>query len=116
MTGRYIPPEEFEGEEEDLEDAALIINERHILDLSEVVRQAIWLAMPMYPPCNWTGDGECPNLVRRLAELGELADVDVYYDADAELEDGAEGGEGEIDPRWTALLKLRKPDNNVDES
>jgi uncharacterized metal-binding protein YceD (DUF177 family) len=118
ITGRYIPPEEFEGEEEDLEDAALIINERHILDLSEVVRQAIWLAMPMYPGCNWVGAGECPNLATRLAELGELADVDVHYDADALAEDPADGlgGEEEIDPRWTALLKLRKPDNNVDES
>ena len=125
VTGRYIPPEEFEGEEEDLEDAALIINERHILDLSEVVRQAIWLAMPMYPGCNWAGAGECPNLARRLAELGELANVDVHYDADAleedaeETEGGADsdaGSDDEIDPRWAALLKLRKPDNNVDES
>ena len=125
VTGRYIPPEEFEGEEEDLEDAALLINERHILDLSEVVRQAIWLAMPMYPGCNWAGAGECPNLARRLAELGELADVDVHYDADALEEDAEEtegeagsdaGSDDEIDPRWAALLKLRKPDNNVDES
>lgn len=113
VTGRYIPPEEFEGEEEDLEDAALIINERHILDLSEVVRQAIWLAMPMHPGCNWTGSGECPNLVRRLQEVGTLDDVDVHYDADNE--DGATGEE--IDPRWATLLKLnRPPDNNVDES
>ena len=29
--------------------------------------------------------------------------------------DGA-GNDDEIDPRWAALLKLRKPDNNVDES
>jgi uncharacterized metal-binding protein YceD (DUF177 family) len=114
VTGRYIPPEEFEGEEEDLEDAALLISERHILDLSEVVRQAIWLAMPMYPPCNWTGTGECPNLQRRLAELGDLADVGVHYDADAAVDGG--GADDEIDPRWAALLKLRKPDNNVDES
>jgi uncharacterized metal-binding protein YceD (DUF177 family) len=118
VTGRYIPPEEFEGDEEDLEDAALIINERHILDLSEVVRQAIWLAMPMYPGCNWAGVGECPNLSRRRQEVGKLDDVDVHYDADGE--DG--GGEAEIDPRWAALLKLNRPptnhvaDNNVDES
>ena len=113
VTGRYIPPEEFEGEEDDLEDAALIINERHILDLSEVVRQAIWLAMPMYPGCNWAGAGECPNLSRRLQEVGKLDDVDVHYDADTE--DG--GAPQEIDPRWAALLKLnRPPDNNVDES
>lgn len=112
-TGRYIPPEEFEGEEEVLEDVALIINERHILDMSEVVRQAIWLAMPMYPGCNWAGAGECPNLSRRLQEVGKLDDVDVHYDAD--IDEG--GANNEIDPRWAALLKLnRPPDNNVDES
>jgi uncharacterized metal-binding protein YceD (DUF177 family) len=114
VTGRYIPPEEFEGEEEDLEDAALIISERHILDLSEVVRQAIWLGMPMYPGCNWVGAGECPNLARRLADLGNLESVEVHYDADRETD--GEGRDEEIDPRWAALLKLRKPDNNVDES
>lgn len=112
-TGRYIPPEEFEGEEEVLEDAALIINERHILDMSEVVRQAIWLTMPMYPGCNWAGAGECPNLSRRLQEVGKLDDVDIHYDAD--IDEG--GANSEIDPRWAALLKLnRPPDNNVDES
>ena len=113
-TGRYIPPEEFEGEEEVLEDAALIINERHILDLSEVVRQAIWLAMPMYPGCNWAGAGECPNLTRRLQEVGKLDSVDVHYDADVADDSG---GDQEIDPRWAALLKLnRPPDNNVADS
>ncbi len=114
-TGRYIPPEEFEGEEYLLEDAALLISERHILDISEVVRQAVWLAMPMYPGCNWSGSGVCPNLTRRLSEVGPLADVDVHYDAD--IGAAGDGGGEEIDPRWAALLKLRRPpDNNVDES
>ena len=102
VTGRYIPPEEFEGEQDDLEDAALIIDERHTLDLSEVVRQAIWLAMPMYPSCNWQGSGPCPNLTRRLGELEALEDVDVHYlDKDVIQEEEV------IDPRWAALLKLR---------
>jgi uncharacterized protein len=101
-TGRYIPPEEFEGEQDDLEDAALIIDERHTLDLAEVVRQAIWLALPMYPSCNWQGAGPCPNLTRRLGELEIVEDVDVHYsDKDVTQEDET------IDPRWAALLKLR---------
>jgi uncharacterized protein len=101
-TGRYIPPEEFEGEQDDLEDAALIIDERHTLSLAEVVRQAIWLALPMYPSCNWQGAGTCPNLTRRLGELEIVEDVDVHYsDKDVTQEDEA------IDPRWAALLKLR---------
>ena len=99
-TGRYLPPEEFEGEEEDLEDAALLIDERHILSIEEVVRQTVWLAMPMYPGCNWTGGGDCPNLIKRLSELDQLEDIGFVNDprrATAEV----------IDPRWAALLKLR---------
>ena len=75
-----------------------------MLDLSEVVRQAIWLAMPMYPGCNWQGGGQCPNLTRRLSELGSLEDVAVHY-TDGDVTQADE----EIDPRWAALFKLRKP-------
>jgi uncharacterized protein len=99
-TGRYLRPEEFEGEEEDLEDAALLIDERHILSIAEVVRQAIWLALPMYPGCNWMGAGECPNLLKRLAELDQLEDIGF-------VNDPRRAAEAEIDPRWAALLKLR---------
>ncbi len=101
-TGRYLAPTEFEGEEEDLEDAALIIDEHHILDISEIVRQNIWLALPMVPGCNWTGAGECPNYVAYRQEVaanapGVLGDEDVTQDEEA------------IDPRWSALLALREP-------
>lgn len=105
-TGRYIAPEEFEGEEEDLEDAALIIDEHHVLDLSEVVRQSIWLSLPMYPSCNWMGAGECPNLIRYQREMQatqEQAGEDVAMDE-----------EEVVDPRWAALLALRKQEDNSD--
>lgn len=98
-TGRYIAPDEFEGEEEDLEEEALIINEQHILDISEVVRQAIWLALPMYPTCNWTGAGECPNLTTYRQEAGITAETG---------EEMALSDEEAIDPRWAALLDLQK--------
>lgn len=100
FTGRYIRPEEFEGAEADLEDAALLIDERHILNISEVVRQAIWLALPMYPGCNWEGPGICPMLSNRLTELEELGGVDLYTDRET-----PHTGE-EIDSRWSALRKL----------
>lgn len=99
-TGRYIAPDEFEGEEEDLEDAALIIDEHHILDLSEVVRQCIWLALPMYPSCNWTGAGQCPNLKRYLRE--------VRATQKEQGQDETSGEDEVVDPRWAALLALRK--------
>lgn len=99
-TGRYIAPDEFEGQEEELEDEALIITEQHILDLSEVVRQEIWLALPMYPNCNWTGPEECPNFVAYQKELATEADI--------ETTDGSVYAEPEeVDPRWAALLALR---------
>lgn len=103
-TGRYIAPDEFEGEEEDLEDAALIIDEHHVLDLSEVVRQSIWLSLPMYPSCNWTGAGECPNLTRYLSEVKATEE---------QAGEGVATDEEEVvDPRWAALLALRKQQDN----
>ena len=99
-TGRYLPPDEFEGEAEDLEDEALIIDEHHILNLAEVVRQNIWLALPMYPGCNWTGSGECPNLTAYLREVN------------ATMTRGGEEAPGSdeeaVDPRWASLLELRR--------
>jgi uncharacterized protein len=101
-TGRYILPEEYEGTADELEDEALLINEQHILDISEVVRQRIWLDRPMYPACNWTGEGECPNLTAYLSSIREAQDeVDI-----AMLQGDADPG-GDIDPRWAALLELK---------
>lgn len=96
-TGRTLRPEEFEGDAEELEDDALVIDERHILRLGEVIRQNIWLALPMYPGCNWPGPGECPNLAARLQELEGVRVV------------GGDGPDVEaetVDPRWAALLDL----------
>ncbi len=97
-TGRYLRPEEFEGETEDLEDAALLIDEHHVLNIAEIIRQNIWLEMPMHPGCNWQGAGECPNLTALRSQIG---DVRILRDDDPEAEDM-----GAIDPRWSALLKL----------
>lgn len=104
-TGRFIPPEEFEGEAEDLEDAALLIDEHHILDIREVVRQNLWLALPMYPGCNWEGASECPNLVALRQNMG---DVHLLSDDEEVAEDASE----EVDPRWAALLSLRNQSNS----
>lgn len=95
QTGRYIHPKDFQGTEEELEDAALIINELNILDISEVVRQMIWLELPMYPNCNWERAGECPNLT---AHLKEVEGIDLNpIDKDDETA---------IDPRWASLLEI----------
>ena len=112
-TGRYIPPTEFEGEAEDLEDAALLINEHHILDVSEIVRQNIWLALPMYPGCNWEGASECPNLVALRQTLDQdMGDVRLLSDEDVVGEEEPEA----VDPRWAALLNLRNQSEQEDKS
>jgi uncharacterized protein len=98
-TGRFIMPDEFEGEEDDLEDEALLINEQHILDITEVVRQAIWLAMPMIAACNWTGPDVCPNW---------LAYIDQVQEAVGGGDPRQDSKEDAVDPRWAALLELRR--------
>jgi uncharacterized protein len=99
-TGRPLRPDEYEGEIDDLEDAALLIDDKHILNLAEVVRQNIWLAMPMYPSCNWTGPGECPNLQGRLLDLDDVRLIRSGEDAESQEA---------VDPRWATLLKLQEP-------
>lgn len=97
-TGRHISPKDYEGSAEALEDEALLIDDHHILDISEVVRQDIWLALPMVPGCNWEGPGECPNLVHHMQEVEGLDAARTNDDADEDEN---------IDPRWSALLQLR---------
>ena len=103
-TGRYLRPDEFEGDADDLEDEALLINEQHILDLTEIIRQNIWLALPRYPGCNWEGSGPCPNLATLLENLG---DVRLLRDDEASDESQTEEMTETVDPRWSALLNLR---------
>ena len=102
-TGRYIRPEEFEGDSEDFDDESLIINEHHILDATEVIRQNIWLNIPMYPSCNWQGAGECPNFVEQQAAIAEQEAT--LQETDEIIPEG-------IDPRWAALLKLQQTAND----
>ncbi|GIV78910.1 DUF177 domain-containing protein [Litorilinea aerophila] len=99
-TGRFILPQEFEGASEELEDEALLIDAHHILDISEVVRQNIWLALPMYPGCNWEGAGECPNWLNYQQDMRNV-DVSLITEEEQEADTGS------IDPRWAALLQLR---------
>lgn len=100
-TGRFLMPQEFKGQQEELSDAALIIDDHHILDASEVIRQNIWLAMPMYPGCMFEDPENCPNFAIRLQEIEE-----VHSDL---IEEKTPDGEP-IDPRWAALLALKQDD------
>ena len=82
VTGQRLPMEE--------EDQALWIDHAHILDLGEVVRQDLLLALPLQPLCRETCSGLCPQCGQNLNEgTCECAAMD-------------------IDPRWSALLSLKE--------
>jgi uncharacterized protein len=69
-------------------DEALLIDEHHILDLSEVIRQALWLTGPTDALCRADCAGLCPR-------CGGNRNVgDCHCD------------EPDVDPRWAALQAL----------
>ena len=80
-TGRSVHPEE--------EDQALWIDEHHILDLTEVLRQDVLLELPAHVLCKEDCRGLCPECGTNLNE----ASCDCKPD---------------IDPRWSSLTDLLK--------
>ena len=89
-TGLPIHPDD--------EDEALLIDEHHILDLSEILRQSILLALPMTPLCRPDCKGLCPVCGTNLN----------YETCTCEVE--------HIDPRWASLsLFLEKEDDDSDQ-
>ena len=91
-TGRYLHPENYKGSEEALFDEALLINERHELDLSEVVRQQLCIAALQYPACAYPNPEECEHYRESRRFLDEVNEGTVRRKP--------------IDPRWESLLSL----------
>lgn len=85
-------------ESEETEDPALLISDQHELDLLEVVRQQLLLALPMHPVCRPECAGLCPH-------CGQ------------DLNDGPCECTEEPDPRWSALKALQfseEPEEGVE--
>lgn len=82
-----VPEEEY--------DEALLIDEHHMLDLREVIRQGLWLAAPMETLCRPDCAGLCPRCGGNR-NLGEC-----------------QCDEAAVDPRWAALQILlpNEPDS-----
>ena len=80
------------------EDEALLIDEHHILDLSELLRQSILLALPMTPLCKPDCKGFCPTCGANLN----------YETCTCEEEN--------IDPRWAALSLFLETDSDSDRN
>ncbi len=70
------------------EELATRIDEHHILDLLEVVRQDTLLAIPMHPVCQPNCAGLCPQCGQNLNEGQCDCEIDT------------------IDPRWSKLQSL----------
>jgi uncharacterized protein len=80
-TGLKLPPREDDEE-------ATMISEQHVLDLSEVLRQDLLLAVPPFPVCREECKGLCPHCGKDLNE------------------GSCDCTEEESDPRWAALQEL----------
>jgi uncharacterized protein len=81
LTGKSIVPEE--------KDRALWIDEHHVLDLTEVLRQDMLVAMPLHVLCREDCRGLCPTCGQNRNE-------------------GPCGCEPEPDSRWGPLVELLK--------
>ena len=76
----------YEPTEADDEDVSLLHGD--LIDIEQVVRDAVVLALPLAPLCDDACPGLCPSCGVRLAEAGP----DHHHD--------------EVDPRWAALTSL----------
>lgn len=80
------------AEDEEVDDTAFEINQNHEIDLTEPVRQALLVAMPISPVCREDCAGLCPN-------------------CGANLNDGPHSCQTEtVDNRWAALSELKIED------
>lgn len=82
---------------EERRDAALLIAGDHILDLREVIRQDLWLALPMEGVCRPDCLGLCPQCGGNR-NLGEC-----HCETEA------------VDPRWAALQTLLSDESDSHE-
>lgn len=90
QTGASLP----QGEEED---EATLIDEKNIIDLSEVVRQDLLVALPFGPICREACKGMCPQCGKNLNE----------GPCDCPTET--------VDPRWDTLRALLEDDETNEE-
>lgn len=76
-------------EQEPDQDVATLIDDQHILDLAEVIRQAIWLGVPASPICRRDCKGLCPHCGQNRNQ--EECDCQA----------------NQVDARWVALLAAK---------
>lgn len=105
-SGKFLRPEEYEGQAENMFDEALLINDRFVLDLGEVVRQHLWIAQSQNPACAYAEPSDCENFRQSRLALAQANGDNLNPDA---------GQAEEMDPRWAALRPLLETENLSDD-
>ena len=81
----------------DMDDEVLLIDRQHMLDLTEIVRQELWLAVPMGSLCRPDCAGLCPQCGGNR-NLGQC-----------------QCEQHPLDPRWAALRALLPEESDQHE-
>jgi|GEM_PF-303930 len=89
VTGLPVQPEDGEDA-----DDMLLIDENHLLDLGEALRQQILVSLPMYPVCR----EDCPGLYQYLDQINADFVEEEVEEEEPEVE--------QVDKRWSALKNL----------
>ncbi len=96
-SGKFVRPEDFEGQTDTMFDEALLIDDHYVLDLGEVVRQHLWIAVSQNPACAYAEPLECHNFQQSRQALAK---------ANEDMSDSETGQAVAMDPRWAALRPL----------
>ncbi len=96
-SGKFLRPEDYEGQTDTMFDEALLIDDHYVLDLGEVVRQHLWIATSQNPACAYAEPLECHNFQQSRQALAQ---------ANEDMLDAETGQPITMDPRWAALRPL----------
>lgn len=104
-SGKFLRPEDYEGQTDTMFDEALLIDDHYVLDLGEVVRQHLWIASSLHPVCASAEPMECENFQQSRLALAQ---------ANGDRPDSDSGHNEQMDPRWAALRPLLNATNPSD--
>ncbi len=96
-SGKFLRPEDYEGQTDTMFDEALLIDDRYVLDLGEVVRQHLWIAVSQNPVCAFADPSECDHFLQSRQALAQ---------ANGDILDLEARPHQNMDPRWAALRPL----------
>ena len=102
----WIPKEKLQrlGSDDDQEDeAGYSTYENEQIEIEPVLVEELLLSIPMFPVVEEDEDGSCRHCDRRIEEALEIPGSTRKSISPEDVEDQ----EGEMDPRWAALKKIK---------